>query len=78
MQGNVGGSPESIRLALRGRRHERLMKAAYVLSAPANCERVALHEQGNYSVQVSSQRVGFDWAAWKATNWLRCCPRLHC
>lgn len=57
LQGAIGGSADSIRLALRGRRHERLMKAAYVLAAPANCERVALHEQGNYSVQASSKHL---------------------
>lgn len=54
MSNSLGGNGDSIRTALRGRRHERLMKAAHVLASQLYCERVSTHEFGNYAVQVGT------------------------
>lgn len=76
---SLGGNSDSIRIALRGRRHERLMKAAHVLAVQHYCERVATHEFGNYAVQVGATvwhmlcPLSQGWADLSWAGWLGVC-----
>ena len=79
MSNSLGGNSDSIRIALRGRRHERLMKAAHVLAVQHYCERVATHEFGNYAVQVGATvwhmlcPLSQGWADLSWAGWLGVC-----